>query len=162
MTTCLLSSVHHSLLAAATTLVQKEVSSLSCEPWEGGELVVSLFEVPANTASIAAFIEREHEFRFLAVHPTTLQGQSTGRVAVSHTACPLLHRCSKYCVMHVCRWLHGLAVLSSMVLQPSASAHINASALMSHEPGRSSCCRVTCSSPRLHLLHTGAVWAQRR
>ncbi|KAF6259418.1 hypothetical protein COO60DRAFT_1008858 [Scenedesmus sp. NREL 46B-D3] len=60
-----------------------EISSLSCEPHAGSELVVSLFEVPFNTASIAAFIAREHEFRLLAVQPYTLDGHMlTERLAV--------------------------------------------------------------------------------
>ncbi len=82
-------------------MLQKEVSSLSCEPWSEGELVVSLFEVPASKASIAAFIEREHEFRFLAVHPTTLDGQPTGRVAVSNTPAAdarMTVHCCLYCL----------------------------------------------------------------
>lgn len=41
----------------------REVSSLSVEEHEGAEIVVSLFEVGASPAAIAAFIEREHEFR---------------------------------------------------------------------------------------------------
>lgn len=42
----------------------REVSSLSVEEHDGGEIVVSLFEVEASPASVAAFIEREHEFRW--------------------------------------------------------------------------------------------------
>ena len=56
----------------------KEVSSLSCEPVGGGgdgqdlEIVVALFEVPFSPAAVAAFIEREHEFKFVAVRPLAL------------------------------------------------------------------------------------------
>lgn len=59
-----------------------EVSSLSCEPHRGGEVVVALFEVPATPEAVAAFVEREQEFRFTAVAPVTLQGEPTGRMAV--------------------------------------------------------------------------------
>ncbi|KAK6772761.1 hypothetical protein RDI58_027999 [Solanum bulbocastanum] len=48
----------------------KEISSLSVEPCEGGTLIVTLFEIPRS--EIPAFIEREHEFMFLAVIPETL------------------------------------------------------------------------------------------
>lgn len=47
-------------------------------------LVVSLFEVPSTPASVAAFLEREHEFRFLAVQPYDLSGKvAAPRMAVS-------------------------------------------------------------------------------
>jgi hypothetical protein len=47
-------------------------------------LVVSLFEVPYTPDNVAAFIAREHEFRFLAVQPYDLSGQeATQRLAVS-------------------------------------------------------------------------------
>ncbi|KAG2491756.1 hypothetical protein HYH03_009917 [Edaphochlamys debaryana] len=45
-------------------------------------VVVSLFEVPATPASVAAFIAREHEFRFVGVDPTDLGGRPAGRRAV--------------------------------------------------------------------------------
>ena len=44
------------------------MSSLSVEEHPGAEVVVSLFEVPATPASVAAFIEREHEFRWAGPH----------------------------------------------------------------------------------------------
>ncbi|XP_051152668.1 uncharacterized protein LOC127266452 isoform X3 [Andrographis paniculata] len=44
----------------------KEISSLSVEPCEGENLVVTTFEI--RRSEIPAFIEREHEFRFLAKH----------------------------------------------------------------------------------------------
>lgn len=60
-----------------------EISSLSCEQRAGSELVVSLFEVPFSADSVAAFIAREHEFRFLAVQPYDLAGQApTAQLAV--------------------------------------------------------------------------------
>ncbi|XP_022864059.1 uncharacterized protein LOC111384070 isoform X2 [Olea europaea var. sylvestris] len=43
----------------------KEISSLSVEPCEGETLVVTTFEI--QRSEIPAFIEREHEFEFLAV-----------------------------------------------------------------------------------------------
>ncbi|CAF2020951.1 unnamed protein product [Brassica napus] len=45
-------------------LETKEISSLSVEPCEGENLVVSVFEI--NQTEIPAFIQRELEFRFLA------------------------------------------------------------------------------------------------
>eukprot|EP00877_Chromochloris_zofingiensis_P014569 jgi/Chrzof1/9366/Cz04g00060.t1 len=60
----------------------KEMSSLSCEPYAGHEVVVSLFEVPYNPEAVAAFINREHEFRLVAVRPTTLEGTPLDRLAV--------------------------------------------------------------------------------
>lgn len=94
--------------ACVRACVQREVSSLSCEPLEealGGSggtdgaharmrdagVVVSLFEVPATAASVKAFIAREHEFRFVAVRPETLDGQDTGRFAVRTLACLHAH-----------------------------------------------------------------------
>ncbi|KAK4374478.1 hypothetical protein RND71_005155 [Anisodus tanguticus] len=50
----------------------KEISSLSVEPCEGENLIVTIFEIQGS--EIPAFLEREHEFRFLAVIPETLNG----------------------------------------------------------------------------------------
>ncbi|CAA0834837.1 Unknown protein [Striga hermonthica] len=50
----------------------KETSSLSMEPCEGETLVVNTFEI--QRSEIPSFIEREHEFRFLAVTPETFNG----------------------------------------------------------------------------------------
>jgi hypothetical protein len=47
----------------------KEISSLSVEPHPDSEIAVTVFEIPATPHSIAAFIEREHEFKFMAVEP---------------------------------------------------------------------------------------------
>ncbi len=52
-------------------------------PQRPAGVVVSLFEVPYTPANVAAFIAREHEFRFVAVQPTDLSGVSVGRTAVS-------------------------------------------------------------------------------
>ncbi|URD88859.1 hypothetical protein MUK42_27310 [Musa troglodytarum] len=49
-----------------------EVSSLSVEPCEGEFLVVTVFEIKRE--EVPAFIERENEFRFLAVVPEGLDG----------------------------------------------------------------------------------------
>eukprot|EP00258_Populus_trichocarpa_P049535 XP_024465554.1 uncharacterized protein LOC112328829 [Populus trichocarpa] len=51
----------------------KEISSLSVEPCEGEGLVVTVFEI--EKSEIPAFMERELEFRFLAVVPETLDGK---------------------------------------------------------------------------------------
>ncbi|KAL1184228.1 hypothetical protein E1A91_A01G030400v1 [Gossypium mustelinum] len=48
----------------------KEISSLSVEPCEGETLIVTVFEI--QKSEIPAFMERELEFRFLAVLPETL------------------------------------------------------------------------------------------
>ncbi len=66
-----------------------EISSLSCEE-AGGEagraLWVVLFEVPATPASVAAFTEREHEFRFVAVQPVGESG-APDRMAARPARC---------------------------------------------------------------------------
>lgn len=51
----------------------KEISSLSVEPCDGEPLIVTVFEI--QKSGIPSFIEREHEFRFLAVLPETLDGK---------------------------------------------------------------------------------------
>ncbi|KAI3469336.1 hypothetical protein Pfo_025999 [Paulownia fortunei] len=50
----------------------KEISRLSVEPCEGESLVVTTFQILRS--EILSFIEREHEFRFLAVTLETLNG----------------------------------------------------------------------------------------
>ncbi|GAA0164337.1 hypothetical protein LIER_19999 [Lithospermum erythrorhizon] len=50
----------------------KEISSLSVEPCESETIIVTIFEI--QRSEIPSFIEREHEFRFLAVVPETLNG----------------------------------------------------------------------------------------
>ncbi|KAJ0978551.1 hypothetical protein J5N97_014025 [Dioscorea zingiberensis] len=57
-----------------------EVSSLSVEPCEGEWLVVTVFEIKKE--EVSAFMEREHEFRFLAVFPEDLEGKPFTRPAV--------------------------------------------------------------------------------
>ncbi|KAA8548973.1 hypothetical protein F0562_000657 [Nyssa sinensis] len=51
----------------------QEISSLSVEPHEGETIILTVFEI--QRSEIPAFIEREHEFRFLAVFPETLDGK---------------------------------------------------------------------------------------
>ncbi|GMJ05443.1 hypothetical protein HRI_004213500 [Hibiscus trionum] len=58
----------------------KEISSLSVEPCEGETLIVTVFEI--QKSEIPAFIERELEFRFLAVLPETLDGEPFANPAV--------------------------------------------------------------------------------
>ncbi|KAK4787322.1 hypothetical protein SAY86_011155 [Trapa natans] len=58
----------------------KEISSLSVEPCEGESLIVTVFEI--QQSEIPAFIERELEFRFLAVLPRTLDGKPLNNLAV--------------------------------------------------------------------------------
>ncbi|XP_050216566.1 uncharacterized protein LOC126667602 [Mercurialis annua] len=58
----------------------KEISSLSVEPCEGENLVVTVFEIVKS--EIPAFMERELEFRFLAVVPETLDGDKFDNPAV--------------------------------------------------------------------------------
>ncbi|XP_042426682.1 uncharacterized protein LOC122014511 [Zingiber officinale] len=57
-----------------------EVSSLSVEPCEGEFLIVTVFEIKKE--GVPAFIERENEFRFLAVYPEYLDGISFTNPAV--------------------------------------------------------------------------------
>ncbi|KAL6757989.1 hypothetical protein V8C86DRAFT_2609319 [Haematococcus lacustris] len=52
-----------------------EISSLSLEPCPGSSVVVSLFQLPYNADTVAAFIAREQEFKFVAVTPHSLQGE---------------------------------------------------------------------------------------
>ncbi|KAG5555154.1 hypothetical protein RHGRI_012626 [Rhododendron griersonianum] len=58
----------------------KEISSLSVEPCKGETLIVTVFNI--RKSEIPSFIEREHEFRFLAVLPETLDGKPFASPAV--------------------------------------------------------------------------------
>ncbi|KAH1120551.1 hypothetical protein J1N35_003711 [Gossypium stocksii] len=58
----------------------KEISSLSVEPCEGETLIVTVFEI--QKSEIPSFMERELEFRFLAVWPETLDGEPFANPAV--------------------------------------------------------------------------------
>jgi len=57
----------------------REISSLSVEPFVGETLVVTVFEI--KKSEIPSFIEREHEFRFLAVTPEDLDGTPCDHLA---------------------------------------------------------------------------------
>ncbi|KAG5555155.1 hypothetical protein RHGRI_012626 [Rhododendron griersonianum] len=61
----------------------KEISSLSVEPCKGETLIVTVFNI--RKSEIPSFIEREHEFRFLAVLPETLDGKPFASPAVCET-----------------------------------------------------------------------------
>lgn len=58
----------------------KEISSLSVEPCEGEELIVTVFEI--QESEVPSYIARELEFRFLAVLPETLEGKIFATPAV--------------------------------------------------------------------------------
>nr|XP_048321986.1 uncharacterized protein LOC107433283 isoform X3 [Ziziphus jujuba var. spinosa] len=51
----------------------QEISGATVEPCEGETIIVSVFEI--RKSEIPAFIEREREYRFLAVMPETLDGK---------------------------------------------------------------------------------------
>ncbi|KAJ6845441.1 uncharacterized protein M6B38_286960 [Iris pallida] len=57
-----------------------EVSSLSVEPCEVETLIVTVFEI--RRSEVPSFIERENEFRFLAVVPESLEGTPFAAPAV--------------------------------------------------------------------------------
>lgn len=61
-------------------LETKELSSLSVEPCVGESIIVTVFEI--SVAEVPAFIEREHEFRFLAVTVENKDGQAFSQQAV--------------------------------------------------------------------------------
>ncbi|XP_074282297.1 uncharacterized protein LOC141606857 [Silene latifolia] len=58
----------------------KEISSLSVEPCEGEELIVTVFEI--RESEVPSFMDRELEFRFLAVMPEILEGKPFTNPAV--------------------------------------------------------------------------------
>lgn len=57
-----------------------EISSLSVEPCDGECIIVTVFEI--SRSLVPAFMEREHEFRFLAVVPEDLNGTPFANPAV--------------------------------------------------------------------------------
>lgn len=59
-----------------------EISSLSCEPHPGEEIVVSVFEIPGDATAIKAFLEREHEFKLVAVQTWTSEDVPNPSLAV--------------------------------------------------------------------------------
>ncbi|XP_038876043.1 uncharacterized protein LOC120068372 isoform X2 [Benincasa hispida] len=58
----------------------KEISSLCAEPCEGENIIITVFEI--KKSEVPAFIQREIEFRFLAVLPETLDGKLYDKPAV--------------------------------------------------------------------------------
>lgn len=61
-------------------LETKEISSLSVEPCFGECILITIFEI--GISEIPAFMEREHEFRFLMVFPENLDKTSTSQATV--------------------------------------------------------------------------------
>ncbi|KAL0033086.1 hypothetical protein WJX79_002182 [Trebouxia sp. C0005] len=74
-----------------------EISSLSCESQRGEEIVVSVFDVPGHRTAIQAFLEREHEFKLVAVQTWTLENVPLPRLSVLCTKWDdetyKMHRC---------------------------------------------------------------------
>ncbi|KAK7363539.1 hypothetical protein VNO77_05685 [Canavalia gladiata] len=58
----------------------EEIAALSVEPCEGETIVIAIFEI--KKTEIPAFIEREREYRFLAVVPESLDGKPFTNPAV--------------------------------------------------------------------------------
>lgn len=59
------------------------MSSLSVEASNPEDsIIVALFETPHSQEVAAAWLEREHEYRFLAVRPESLDGTPSPRLAV--------------------------------------------------------------------------------
>ena len=58
------------------------MASLSVEPCAGAETLVTLFSVPGTAEDAEAFVQREHEFRFLNVTPTEADGSPCAQQAV--------------------------------------------------------------------------------
>ncbi|XWS08551.1 hypothetical protein CRYUN_Cryun40dG0012100 [Craigia yunnanensis] len=88
----------------------KEISSLSVEPCEGQTLIVTVFEI--KISEIPAFIERELEFRFLAVLPETLDGEPFANPAVCDNLINLLfsHGIVRKRVAVFCLYLFGISM----------------------------------------------------
>jgi hypothetical protein len=74
---------HMHLCRGIARVDTKEMASLSVEP-SGPEdtIIVALFEVPYTQRAVDAWLEREHEYRFLAVRPESMEGVTSGRLAV--------------------------------------------------------------------------------
>ncbi|KAJ1395326.1 hypothetical protein SESBI_33479 [Sesbania bispinosa] len=58
----------------------EEIAALSAEPCEGETIIVTVFDI--KKTEIPAFIEREREYRFLAVVPESLDGKPFTNPAV--------------------------------------------------------------------------------
>lgn len=61
-------------------LETKEISSLSVEPCLGESIIITVFEI--DISEVPAFMEREHEFRFLAVFPEASDGTPASQPVV--------------------------------------------------------------------------------
>jgi len=60
-----------------------EIASLSCEPHDGADTVAALFEVHlGDEQAVKDFVEREHEFRFVAVEAEELDGTTCKQLAL--------------------------------------------------------------------------------
>jgi hypothetical protein len=66
------------------------MASLSVEP-AGPEdsIIVAQFETPYTEDAVEAWLEREHEYRFLAVRTETLEGTPSPRLAVCFFLIPV-------------------------------------------------------------------------
>jgi hypothetical protein len=74
------------------------MASLSVE--EAGpdeQLVVALFDVPMSAEAVAAWIDREHEYKFVAVQAYRLDGAPEERMAVRTRLMLRMHRWSCAC-----------------------------------------------------------------
>ena len=67
-------------------LETREMGSLSCEAAVGAEIVVCLFDVNLDEAFVNAWVEREHEYQFVAAPVFTLGGQPLPEPALLCTA----------------------------------------------------------------------------
>ncbi|XP_061349205.1 uncharacterized protein LOC133294534 isoform X3 [Gastrolobium bilobum] len=70
---------------AVANIKTEEIAGLSVEPCEGETILVTVFEI--KKTEIPAFIEREREYRFLAVIPESLDGKSFANPAVLCASC---------------------------------------------------------------------------
>ena len=84
-------------IADATT---KEMASLSVEeahPHE--ELICALFDVPLTPQAVAAWIDREHEYKFVAIQSYRLDGSPEERMAVcTFPVLGLHHAWHQHCI----------------------------------------------------------------
>ena len=67
-------------------LETREMGSLSCEAAAGAELVVCLFDIALDGEFVAAWVEREHEYQFVATPVFTSDGEALPERALLCTA----------------------------------------------------------------------------
>jgi len=84
-----------------------EISSLSCEECPGEEIIVTLFEIHSTPESRRAYVEREHEFRFLAVQCDDLHGNPCPTLAVSESAALQFEKMGEGLILPVCKSRNG-------------------------------------------------------